>query len=71
MATPHEEAGALLQPILDLMGGTDGGVGFAKLRHDFLPEMLKQADGGNYTAEEFIKMVQRFSKLCELLMEKP
>jgi hypothetical protein len=30
MATPHEQAGALLQPILDLMGGADGGVGYAK-----------------------------------------
>lgn len=71
MSTPHEQAGALLQPILDLMGGVDGGVAFAKLRHDFLPEMLEKSQAGGQREAEFILMVTRMSVLCKTLMNQP
>lgn len=67
----QELSQALLQPIMDLMTGADGGVGFSKLRHSFLPEMLqKSAEGGELEAE-FILMMTRMSMLCKTLMEKP
>lgn len=68
--TPAEQSKELLQPILDLMGGADGGVGFAKLRHDFLPEMLARSEAGESLPAEFVLMVTRFSTLCKTLMGK-
>jgi hypothetical protein len=69
MMTPQEEAQAVLRPMIDLFGGADGGVGFAKLCHDFLPEMIKLRPE-NPQADEFVKMMYRLSRLCELMMEK-
>ncbi len=66
---PHQEAGDLLQPILDVFGGADGGPAFARLRHSFLPDMLKTQDD-NVTAAEFILMVRRFSKLCQIMLQQ-
>lgn len=66
----NEQSKELLQPILDLMSGTDGGAGFAKLRHEFLPEMLAKAEANDPLPAEFILMVTRFSRLCKLMMEK-
>jgi hypothetical protein len=57
--------------MLDLFGGADGGVSFSRLRHDFLPEMLQQSQGGNAMAGELILMVTRMSILCKTMMEKP
>lgn len=65
----HAEAGELLQPILDVFSGVDGGVAFARLRHSFLPDMLA-AQAEDPTAVEFVLMVRRFSKLCLIMQEK-
>jgi hypothetical protein len=65
--TPFEEVGLDIEPILNVFGGADGGVAFAKLRHHFLPDMyaLEGAD-----AKRLVVMVKQFSKLCELMLEK-
>ncbi len=65
-----EQSRELLQPILDLMGGADGGVGFSKLRHDFLPEMLARTEAGEQLPAELVLMVTRFSVLCKTMMAK-
>ena len=65
-----EQSRELLQPILDVMGGADGGVAFSRLRHEFLPDMLAKAESGDALAQEFVLMVRRFSKLCEVLQGK-
>lgn len=62
----QDQSRKLLDPILSLFGGEDGGVAFAKLRHDFLPDMLAR-EGTDPTVDEFLMMVRRFSKLCEML----
>jgi hypothetical protein len=67
MSTPHEEAGDLLQPMLDLFGGAEGGVAFARLRHSFLPDMLAQR-GTNQNVDEFLASVERMNRLCRLMM---
>lgn len=69
MSTPQEQAQALLQPILDLMGGADGGAGFARLRHSFLPEMLEKSAAGGKLEAELVLMVTRMSVLCKTMME--
>lgn len=63
-----DRAGKLLDPILSVFGGEDGGVAFAKLRHQFLPEILDKA-GTSVTVDEFILMVHRFSGLCEQMLK--
>lgn len=66
----NAQSKALLDPIMDLMAGADGGVGFAKLRHNFLPEMLEKSAGGGQLEAELVLMVTRMSVLCKTLMEK-
>lgn len=69
MSKSQTEAGEVLQPMLDLFSGADGGVGFSNLRHNFVPEMLqRRGEGGQ--VDEFIKMLYQMSRLCELMMEK-
>ena len=63
----HDEVGQDLQPILDLFSGADGGVGFAQLRHSFLPNIYAKA---NKDENELacMEMVKRFSRLCEVML---
>jgi hypothetical protein len=65
----EDQAKQLLDPILSLFAGEDGGVSFAKLRHDFLPDMLSK-EGTSPEVDEFLLMVRRFSRLCTLLQGK-
>lgn len=63
----HDEAGKTLEPILTLFGGADGGVAFVRLRHSFLPSMYSQFED-NAQAAELIRVVEKFSKLCEVML---
>lgn len=69
MSTNHE-AQDLLQPMLDLFSGADGGAAFARLRHSFLPDMLEKR--GDPMVDDFLKMVEQMSRLCKIMLnEKP
>ena len=57
----------LIDPILDVFGGADGGIAFAQLCHSFLLEVFAKETSQN---EEFILMITRFSKLCSLMLKK-
>lgn len=61
-----ELAKTLLDPILDVMGGADGGVAFVKMRK-FIADMAKSPDIGKST--EFITMVTQFSKFSKLCLD--
>ncbi len=65
-----DQSRELLQPILDLMSGLDGGVGFTNLRHGFLPEMLARSAAGEEMPAEIVLMVTQFSVLCKTMMGK-
>lgn len=72
MATPQElnaETQALLQPILDVFGGSDGGAAFTELRHGFVPQILN-ARGTQPKIDDCIKMITQFSQLCALALSK-
>lgn len=58
-----KEVKRLLDPILDVFGGVDGGVSFAKLRHEFLP-MIFERNRQTGKHDDFILMINQFSKLC-------
>lgn len=61
----NEEVRLDLNPILDLFGGADGGVGFTKLRHKFLPDIY-QLDSEQ--ARHMKRVVKQFSNLCKTMM---
>jgi hypothetical protein len=63
------EARELLDPILSVFAAEDGGIAFAKLRHNFLPEMIdkESSEKVNESVARFMTMVRQFSKLCELM----
>ena len=56
-----------IQPLMDLFGGADGGAGFAKFRHTFLPDVYGQ---NTQQAQEFKHMMKRMSKLAKIMMNK-
>ncbi len=58
-----KEAKELLDPILNLFGGTDGGVGFALLRHQFLPLVL---ESGQYP--DTIDSFKTVSEICKRIL---
>lgn len=68
MNVMEKSAEELLDPILDVFGGGDGGVGFAKLRHGFLPSLINKADRTNLE-ESVLTMVTQFSRLCEEMLK--
>jgi hypothetical protein len=63
------EVQADIDPILNVFGGADGGVAFAKLRHHFLPKIYEK-EHKTKTEEDFIKMVKQFSNLCKLMLDE-
>lgn len=65
MSTDAQE---LLQPILDLATGAEGGVGFVKLRHTYLPDWIRMAEEGDLAAQKAIEAVTIFSKICQTAM---
>ena len=71
MSSPVEQqAQEILQAPLDLFRRTDGGVGYAKFRHTHLPKWIEDAANGDKDAAELVKVVERFSKLCDFMMRK-
>ena len=54
----------ILDPITDLFTGLDGGVAFATLYHDILPEFIKKAEQGSSKAKEVVEAFELVSKVC-------
>ncbi len=66
----HERAKVLLDPILDVIGGSDGGVAFTKLRHQFIPDILRMSnETHSQAATDMVTSIERFSKLCNIMLE--
>jgi len=63
-----DEVLADLDPILNVFGGADGGVAFAKLRHSLLPSIYAK-ENKTQTEEAFVLMVKQFSRLCKEMLK--
>lgn len=63
-----QRAKELLEPILTVFGGEDGGAAFSKLRHQLLPEIAAKARISTQF-EDMLKMISQFSKLCEVIQK--
>jgi hypothetical protein len=70
MSNPQQQADDLLQPILDLATGADGGAAFTRLRFGFLPEIIARHEAGDKLATELVLHVSSFSRLCSILLKK-
>ena len=65
----HEDkARELLDPILDVFGGSDGGVSFTRLRHRFVPSLLADPNR-SVVADELVAVIERFSRLCQMAQQ--
>lgn len=53
----------ILQPILDLMSGVDGGIGYIRLRDYFLPELM--AIKGDDRAIQLLEAFRIVSDVCK------
>ena len=62
-------ANQIVDPILSVFGGEDGGVAFARLSKSFLPEMIVRAHNGDAKAAELVRMATQFSRLCSLMLK--
>lgn len=71
MMNKDEEVVDLLDPMLDVFGGADGGVAFAKLRHGFLTGLIEKRSLGTATELELsvLTMVGQFSRLCKEMLK--
>lgn len=66
----YDKAGEILQPPLDVFSGADGGVAYAKLRHVMLPKWITDSANGDYDAQQLLKIVEQYSRLCKLVMSE-
>lgn len=60
------DAKELLQPILDVFGGADGGTAFCKMRHEVVPTALASPE----VYAKALLSIRSFSALCSLLLEE-
>lgn len=58
----------LVDPILQLFGAHDGGVGFCSFYHLFLPELIEKSQTNSALAARLAE-IERFSKLCKRILE--
>ncbi|ATW62741.1 hypothetical protein SCBWM1_gp57 [Synechococcus phage S-CBWM1] len=65
MTDSANKAKEIMDPILDLMGGADGGVGYAKLLHSVLPALITLSEEGDSRASKLIYSIKLFSEICK------
>lgn len=59
----------VLQPITDLFTGADGGVGFARLYHALVPQLIELAAAGNPQAQQRLNTITEFSRICGVCLK--
>lgn len=71
LSTKHAQmlAKDVISPILDVFGGADGGVAFATLQHQVLPQLYLQSGLGDPNVDGVLQAVERFSRLCDALLK--
>ena len=67
MQNPSDEAKKVLDPIVDLFTGTDGGAAFVKLRHGVLPQAFANMEHHKASAE-LVRHLDKVSILCSMLL---
>ena len=55
-----------IQPLVDMFTGADGGTGFTRFRHQFLPDIYKM---DSEESRQFKLMLKRMSSLAVMMMK--
>lgn len=66
--TVEDQVRELLIPILNVFGGADGGVAYARLQHDFLRGLYAKEDPSELE-QQLKDVVQKFSRLCQVMLD--
>lgn len=64
-----QQAKELLDPILSVFAGEDGGVSFARLRQEFIPHLIMDSKT-NVASSELLTMITQFSRLSKMALER-
>ena len=60
----------IVQPMLDMFSGTDGGIGFVKFRHHLMPLLVERVYSNTCTYQErdLLTKIIAVSNLCNRIM---
>lgn len=64
----NTEAHDLLQPLVDLFSGADGGLAFTRMRHEFVPHVLERAAAGDEGAIKMLQYITIMSRLATTML---
>lgn len=53
----------ILDPILSVFAGEDGGISFALLKNKFIPRLMEEKSDAS---EQILTMINQFSRLCDM-----
>jgi hypothetical protein len=67
LSVSEQKTRELIQPMLDLFGGADGGVGFVRMRA-FINDIIEKTDKSALESH-FLSDLERMSRLCEGMMK--
>ena len=67
LSDSEEKTRLLIQPMLDLFSGADGGVGFVKMR-TFIEMIMAKKDPSDLELQ-FVDNVTKMSNFCKMLMK--
>lgn len=68
MTNANDAAQKLLDPVLQVFGGNDGGAAFSRLRHVFTPQLLAKPNKTELE-ESVVVMMTQYAKLCQLALD--
>lgn len=67
----EDEIRAVLQPMLDVFTGTDGGGGFIRFQHGIIPqlnELAKSNTAGSARGHKMLDAIAEVSRLCTIAL---
>lgn len=67
MTEVDKEVMKLLDPILSVFAGEDGGLSFAILKNKFIPKLMEEPTNGS---EQLLTMIKQFSRLCDMAYKR-
>jgi hypothetical protein len=59
----------IIQPLLDVIGGVDGGVAFTRLQFSLMPHIIARANIGDAKGVEALEAFEVVSNLCSALLK--
>jgi hypothetical protein len=68
----EEEIQAILQPMLDVFTGDDGGAGFLRFKHAIIPqlnELAKSSSSGSVRGHKMLDAIAEVSRLCSIALK--